>query len=311
MEFKHETVLLNETVDNLNINPNGIYVDGTLGGGGHSELICSKLSGDGLLIGIDQDEDALDFAKMRLRRFSNKIIFVNDNFSNIKDILDRLNIKKINGIVLDLGVSSYQLDEGERGFSYMQDAELDMRMDRKNMLTAKDVVNTYSEEELYKVIKLYGEEKWALRISKFIVEARNDKEIETTGELVEIIKKAIPSGARRNGPHPAKRTFQAIRIEVNNELDILEETVKDIAEVLETGGRISVITFHSLEDRIIKNVYKELSKGCICPPELPICQCNNEPIFKIITRKPIYPSDREIENNPRSRSAKLRVAERI
>lgn len=311
MEFKHETVLLNETVENLNIKPNGIYVDGTLGGGGHSQLICSKLSEEGLLIGIDQDEDALRFTKEKLKKFSNKLKFVNDNFSNIKDILDRLDIDKINGVVLDLGVSSYQLDKGERGFSYMQDAKLDMRMDRKSDLTAKDVVNTYSEEELNKIIKLYGEEKWASRIAKFIIQARENKEIETTGELVEIIKKAIPAGARRNGPHPAKRTFQAIRIEVNNELGILEKTVKDIAERLEAGGRISIITFHSLEDRIIKNVYKDLSKGCICPPELPICQCDNEPILKIITRKPIYPSDLEVENNPRSRSAKLRVAEKI
>ncbi|MCT4563794.1 MAG: 16S rRNA (cytosine(1402)-N(4))-methyltransferase RsmH [Maledivibacter sp.] len=311
MEFKHETVLLNETVENLNIKPDGIYVDGTLGGGGHSELICSKLDDNGLLIGIDQDEDALRFTKEKLKRFSNKLKLVNNNFSNIKGILDSLGIEKINGMIMDLGVSSYQLDKGERGFSYMQDAELDMRMDRKKDLTAKEVVNTYSEEELNKVIKLYGEEKWASRIAKFIIEARKDKDIETTGELVDIIKGAIPAGARRNGPHPAKRTFQAIRIEVNNELGILERTVKDISERLEKKGRISIITFHSLEDRIIKNVYRDLSKGCICPPELPICQCDNKPMLKVITRKPIYPSDMEVENNPRARSAKLRVAERI
>jgi 16S rRNA (cytosine1402-N4)-methyltransferase len=311
MEFKHETVLLNETVENLNIKPDGIYVDGTLGGGGHSELICSKLDDNGLLIGIDQDEDALRFTKEKLKRFSNKLKLVNNNFSNIKGILDSLGIEKINGMIMDLGVSSYQLDKGERGFSYMQDAELDMRMDRKKDLTAKEVVNTYPEEELNKVIKLYGEEKWASRITKFIIEARKDKDIETTGELVDIIKGAIPAGARRNGPHPAKRTFQAIRIEVNNELGILERTVKDISERLEKKGRISIITFHSLEDRIIKNVYRDLSKGCICPPELPICQCDNKPMLKVITRKPIYPSDMEVENNPRARSAKLRVAERI
>jgi 16S rRNA (cytosine1402-N4)-methyltransferase len=311
MEFKHETVLLNETVENLNIKPDGIYVDGTLGGGGHSELICSKLDDNGLLIGIDQDEDALRFTKEKLKRFSNKLKLVNNNFSNIKGILDSLGIEKINGMIMDLGVSSYQLDKGERGFSYMQDAELDMRMDRKKDLTAKEVVNTYPEEELNKVIKLYGEEKWASRITKFIIEARKDKDIETTGELVDIIKGAIPAGARRNGPHPAKRTFQAIRIEVNNELGILERTVKDISERLERKGRISMITFHSLEDRIIKNVYRDLSKGCICPPELPICQCDNKPMLKVITRKPIYPSDMEVENNPRARSAKLRVAERI
>lgn len=311
MEFKHETVLLNEAVENLNINPKGIYVDGTLGGGGHSELICSKLDEDGLLIGIDQDKDALEFAKERLRKHKNKLEFINDNFSNIKNILDKLNIEKINGVVLDLGVSSYQLDKGERGFSYMQDADLDMRMDRRKNLTAKGVVNSYTEDELFKVIKLYGEERWALRIAKFIVQERKQKEIETTGELVDIIKKAIPVGARRNGPHPAKRTFQAIRIEVNNELGILEETVNDIADVLKPQGRISIITFHSLEDRIIKNTYKELSKGCICPPEFPICKCDKKPKVKIITRKPIYPSDFEVNQNPRSRSAKLRIAEKI
>lgn len=311
MEFKHETVLLNEAVENLNINPKGIYVDGTLGGGGHSELICSKLDEDGLLIGIDQDKDALEFAKEKLRKHKNKLEFINDNFSNIKNILDKLNIEKINGVVLDLGVSSYQLDKGERGFSYMQDADLDMRMDRRKDLTAKGVVNSYSEDELFKVIKLYGEERWALRIAKFIVQERKEKEINTTGELVDIIKKAIPVGARRNGPHPAKRTFQAIRIEVNNELGILEETVNDIVDVLKPQGRISIITFHSLEDRIIKNAYKELSKGCICPPEFPICKCDKKPKVKIITRKPIYPSDIEVNQNPRSRSAKLRIAEKI
>lgn len=311
MEFNHETVLLNETIENLNIDPKGIYVDGTLGGGGHSSLICSKLSEEGLLIGVDQDVDAIEYAKKRLEKYSNRFMFTNNNFSNIKEILNELGINKINGIVLDLGVSSYQLDNRERGFSYMQDAELDMRMDRKRSLTAKEVVNTYSEKELQKIIKLYGEEKWASRIAKFIVQERENGEISTTGELVEVIKKAIPAGARRNGPHPAKRTFQAIRIEVNNELNILEKTVKDISDVLEPGGRICIITFHSLEDRIIKNVYKELGAGCICPPELPVCKCDNEPILKIITRKPIYPSDMETNNNPRARSAKLRVAEKI
>ncbi|SKC78866.1 16S rRNA (cytosine(1402)-N(4))-methyltransferase RsmH [Maledivibacter halophilus] len=311
MDFKHETVLLNEAVNNLNINPKGIYVDGTLGGGGHSELICSKLDEDGLLIGIDQDKEALEFSKKRLSKFSNKIEFVNDNFANIKNILGRLNIDKINGVVLDLGVSSYQLDEGERGFSYMKDAELDMRMDRRNELTAKHVVNNYSQDELFKIIKIYGEERWALRIAKLIVNQRKEKEIETTGELVDIIKKAIPASSRRTGPHPAKRTFQAIRIEVNNELGILENTVNDIADVLEIKGRMSIITFHSLEDRIIKNAYRELGKGCICPPEFPICKCDKKPSVKIITRKPIYPSDIEINKNPRARSAKLRVAEKI
>ncbi|WIF94759.1 16S rRNA (cytosine(1402)-N(4))-methyltransferase RsmH [Caminicella sporogenes] len=311
MDFKHITVLLKETIENLNIKPNGIYVDGTLGGGGHSELICSHLNNEGLLIAIDQDEDAITASRLKLKRFESNIKFVHDNFSNIKNILNSLGIDKINGIVLDLGVSSYQLDKGDRGFSYMHDAKLDMRMDKSKNFTAEDVVNTYSEEKLENIIRLYGEEKWASRIANFIVRERKKKKIERTGELVEIIKSAIPAKARRSGPHPAKRTFQAIRIEVNNELNILEDTIEDVVEFLEVGGRICIITFHSLEDRIIKNTFKKLSRGCICPPDFPICTCNNKSKLKIITKKPILPSEREIELNPRSRSAKLRVAERI
>lgn len=311
MGFKHVTVLLEETIKYLNIDPNGIYVDGTLGGGGHSELICSYLGKKGILIAIDQDEDALKASKIRLEKYSSNIKFVHNNFSNIKKVVSNLGIDKINGVVLDLGVSSYQLDNKDRGFSYMHDAELDMRMDKSKSFTAKDVVNTYSEKELEKIIRLYGEEKWASRIAKFIVKERKDKDIVTTGELVEVIKRAVPASARRSGPHPAKRTFQAIRIEVNNELNILEDTVKDIVEILDVGGRICIITFHSLEDRIIKNIFKELSVGCICPPEFPVCTCDKEAKLKVITRKPILPSNKEIDINPRARSAKLRVAERI
>lgn len=312
MEFKHTSVLLEETVDGLNIKEDGIYLDGTLGGGGHSELICSRLSDKGLLIGVDQDDDALNHAKDRLSKYSDRTAFVKSNFSDIKNVLKGLDIEKIDGVILDLGVSSYQLDNSERGFSYMQDAQLDMRMDRSRSLTARDVVNDYSYEELNKIIKVYGEDKWSSRIAKFIIEAREENPIETTHELVGIIEKAIPLKVRKklNG-HPAKRTFQAIRIEVNNELNILEETVKDITDVLNPGGRISIITFHSLEDRIIKFAYKELAKGCICPPQMPICTCNNEPKLKIITRKPLLPSEQELEENSRSRSAKLRVAQRV
>jgi len=311
MEFSHVTVLLKETVDGLAIKPDGIYVDGTLGGGGHSEIICQALSPDGLLIGIDQDEEALKAAKERLADYGDRTQFVHNNFSNIKDVVKELGLDGIDGMIMDLGVSSYQLDEAERGFSYMNPGKLDMRMDRTQEFSAYDVVNTYSSSELNRIIKDYGEERWAKRVVEFILDARSEKPIETTEELVTIIKKAIPAGARKDGPHPAKRTFQAIRIEVNNELGILTETVKNICSVLNPGGRISIITFHSLEDRIIKNAFRDLSKACVCPPELPVCMCNTVPLLKVITRKPILPSDKEIEVNPRARSAKLRVAERV
>ena len=311
MHYEHTTVLLSETIDYLNIRPDGIYIDGTLGGGGHASKICEKLDQNGLLIGIDQDETALKAAEQRLVPYSIKKTFIHDNFSNIKNIIEQLGIKGIDGIVLDLGVSSHQLDEASRGFSYMHDAVLDMRMNRTQGFSAENVVNEYEEDELYKIIREYGEEKWAKRIAGFIVKERSTKPIKTTGQLVEIIKKAIPAGARRDGPHPAKRTFQAIRIEVNNELGIIEQTIKDIAELLNDGGRLCIITFHSLEDRIVKKTFKELSISCKCPPGYPICMCNGQPILSIVTKKPIIPSDYELESNPRSRSAKLRAAERV
>ena len=310
MEFKHVSVLLNECIDNLNIKENGIYVDGTLGGGGHSLEILKKLSKDGLLIGIDQDEDALKAAKNRLQNFDN-VKYVHSNFYNVESVLNNLEIEKIDGILMDLGVSSYQLDTCERGFSYMQDAALDMRMNRENPLSAYNVVNEYEEEELFRIIKDYGEEKFAKRIARFIVENREKKPIETTLELVEIIKAAIPAKARREGPHPAKRTFQAIRIEVNSELSILNKTIEDAVNKLNKGGRVAIITFHSLEDRIVKLKFKELATACTCPKEFPICVCGGTAKVKIISRKAIEPSKEEVLENPRSRSAKLRVIEKL
>ena len=310
MEFKHISVLLNECIEALDIKEDGIYVDGTLGGAGHSSEIVKNLSEKGRLIGIDQDTDALKAAKEKLKAYSN-VTFVHSNFHNIYDILKGLDIEGVDGILMDLGVSSYQLDNGERGFSYMQDAPLDMRMNRENSLSAYEVVNSYSEEELFRVIKEYGEEKFAKRIANFIVNRRKEKNIESTLELVDIIKAAIPAKARREGPHPAKRTFQAIRIEVNRELDIIEKTIRDGVEKLNVGGRMAIITFHSLEDRIVKTVYKDLANPCTCPSSFPICVCNKKPSVKLITRKPIEASEEELEYNPRSRSAKLRVVEKI
>lgn len=309
MSFSHVSVLLKECIDGLKVKPNGVYVDGTLGGGGHSFQILQLLD-SGKLIGIDQDTDALNAAHARLKIFEEKFVPVHSNFSKIVQVLDDLNIEKFDGMLMDLGVSSYQLDEAERGFSYMNDGLLDMRMNQEDTKTAYVVVNTYSERELTDVISNYGEENWANRIAKFIIADRAIKPIETTFELVETIKKAIPAGARKDGPHPAKRTFQAIRIEVNNELKIIEQTIFDAVGRLNKGGRIAVITFHSLEDRIVKNAYKTLAQGCVCPPEFPICICNEKPKVKIITKKPILPSDEEIEANPRARSAKLRVVEK-
>ena len=310
MEFKHISVLLNECIDGLNIKEDGIYVDCTLGGAGHSSHILKHLSKDGLLIGIDQDNDALRAAKEKLRDYSN-VKFVHNNFYNIDSILTSLNIPKVDGILMDLGVSSYQLDEGERGFSYMKDAPLDMRMDRDREFSAYEVVNTYSEEDIYRIIRDYGEEKFAKKIAKFIVDKRADKPIETTLELVDIIKAAIPAKARREGPHPAKRTFQAIRIEVNGELAILNKAIEDGVEHLNKGGRMAIITFHSLEDRIVKLKYRELANPCTCPKEFPVCICGKKPLVKIISRKAIEPSKEEIEQNPRSRSAKLRILEKL
>ena len=310
MEFNHVSVLLNECLEGLNIKENGIYVDGTLGGAGHSSEILKRLSKEGRLIGIDQDTDALKAAKERLKDYSN-VTFVHSNFSNIENVLNNLNIDGVDGILMDLGVSSYQLDEGERGFSYMKDAPLDMRMNRENDFSAYNVVNEYSEEDLYRIIRDYGEEKFAKRIASFIVENRQEKNIETTLELVEIIKNAIPAKARREGPHPAKRTFQAIRIEVNSELSILNKTIEDGVEKLNKGGRMAIITFHSLEDRIVKNKFRDLAASCRCPKEFPVCVCGEKAKVKIISRKAIEPTKEEVEINPRSRSAKLRVIEKL
>ena len=310
MEFNHISVLLNECIEGLNIKENGIYVDGTLGGGGHSSHIAAKLT-TGRLIGIDQDTDAIQAASKRLEPYKNVFTAVHSNFYNVREVLDNLGIEKADGFLLDLGVSSYQLDEADRGFSYMHDAPLDMRMNRENECSAWNVVNEKSEKELNDIIFKYGEEKWAKRIAQFIVQERAIKPIETTYELVEVIKKAVPKGARRDGPHPAKRTFQAIRIEVNGELAILDKTVDDMVASLNPGGRLCIITFHSLEDRIIKNAMKRHENPCVCPPEFPVCVCGKKPDGKVITRKPILPSDEELELNPRSRSAKLRILERI
>lgn len=310
MEFNHVSVLLDECIENLNIKEDGVYVDCTMGGAGHSKEIVKRLSDKGLFIGFDQDKNAIATAKERLSEYSDRVKFVHSNFENIKEELEKLGIDKIDGVLADLGVSSHQLDEADRGFSYMHDAPLDMRMDIRQSFSAYDVVNTYSEEDLARIIRDYGEDNWAKRIAKFIVEERQNKPIENTGELVEVIKKAIPKKARIDGPHPAKRTFQAIRIEVNNELGVINKMIRDAVSMMNKGGRVCIITFHSLEDRIVKNEFKELSLSCICPPALPICQCDKVSEVKVITRKPILPSDEEIEMNPRARSAKLRVAEK-
>ena len=310
MEFHHISVLLNECIDNLNIKPDGIYVDGTMGGGGHSLEIAKRLT-TGRLICIDQDPNAHEAAGKRLAEYKDRITFVRDNFGNIKSILDSLGIEKIDGMLLDIGVSSHQLDEAERGFSYQQDAPLDMRMNPDRPFSAYDVVNGYDEDELDRVIFTCGEERWARRIAQFIVKERENKPIETTGELVDIIKKAVPKGARKDGPHPAKRTFQAIRIEVNGELEVLQRAIDDVAARLAVGGRLCIITFHSLEDRIVKEAFRKQENPCICPPQFPVCVCGKKPLGRVITRKPILPSKEELEENPRSRSAKLRVLEGV
>lgn len=310
MEFQHVSVLLEETVTAVLTDPDGIYVDCTLGGAGHSHALGERLSEKGLLIGFDQDEVALEVAKKRLSDLPCRVMTIPSNFRYLKKELAERGIDAVDGIIFDLGVSSYQLDTAERGFSYMNDGPLDMRMDRHNPLSAEVVVNDYAAEELVRIIREYGEERWAKRIVEFIVDARQEERITTTGQLVSIIKKAIPAKARQDGPHPAKRTFQAIRIEVNQELSILHDTFVDAAEILTPGGRMGVITFHSLEDRITKQTFKELSTGCICPPELPVCVCHHVATVKA-RNKAIEPSVEEIERNPRSRSAKLRVAEKL
>jgi len=306
VEFNHTTVLLNETVDNINVKKDGIYADLTLGGGGHSALILEK---GGNVIGIDRDITAIENARERFK--GEKFTAVHSNFSDIKEIAKSLGIEKFDGIIADLGVSSPQLDDAERGFSYMQDAPLDMRMDRREKLTAREVVNTYSSEELFRVISTYGEERWASRIVNFIIEERKKASIETTFQLVDIIKAAIPLSARKDGPHPAKRTFQAIRIEVNGELKILENTIRDSVELLKKGGRMGIITFHSLEDRIVKTTFASLEKGCTCPKDFPMCVCGNRPTVKTVSRKPLIPTEKEINENPRARSSKLRTVEKI
>ncbi len=309
MEFSHYSVLLKESVDALNVKSNGIYVDGTMGGGGHSNEILSR--GAGKLIGIDQDKDAVEASVKRLAGYGDRLITVNRNFSEIRDILKSLNIGSIDGAVLDLGVSSYQLDNAERGFSYMHDAPLDMRMNRDAELSAYEVINEYAESELSRIFFEYGEEKWSKRIARFIIEKRNKESIKTTGELVDIIKAAIPQKARLEGGHPAKRVFQAVRIEVNGELKILDKAIRDFVDSLNTGGVISIITFHSLEDRIVKKVFAELAQGCICPKNFPVCVCGNKPVIKRINTKPILPSEQELDENSRSKSAKLRCAMKL
>ncbi len=308
MEFKHVSVLLEECLEGLNIREDGIYVDCTLGGAGHTGEILKQLK-NGKLIGIDQDQDALKNAREKLKDYP-QVTLVHDNFEHLKVILERLAPEGVDGILMDLGVSSYQLDQGERGFSYMQDAPLDMRMNREDELSAYDIINTYDEVSLTRIIRDYGEENWAKRIAEFIVKRRESGPIETTLELVDIIKRAIPAKARRDGPHPAKRTFQAIRIEVNRELAIIRQTILDAVDGLKPEGRLAIITFHSLEDRIVKNAYRELLNPCDCPKSMP-CICGKKPTVKVLTKKPILPSEEEINVNPRSRSAKLRVLEKI
>ena len=310
MNFKHQSVLLDETIENLNIQPEGIYVDGTLGGGGHAFHVCSRLNEKGRFIGIDQDAAAIEAAGKRLSPFEDKVTIVRSNYSDMKQVLTDLGISRVNGIVLDLGVSSYQLDTVERGFTYRENAPLDMRMDQRQEKTARDIVNGYSEMELYGIIRDYGEDKFAKNIAKHIVRAREEKPIETTDELTEVIKAAIPMKFRVVGGHPAKRTFQAIRIELNHELDVLKNHLNEMVELLDTNGRICIISFHSLEDRIVKNIFRKCENPCECPPSFPTCVCGKKSLGKVITRKPILPSEEELEVNPRSKSAKLRVFER-
>lgn len=311
MTFSHTSVLLYETVDSLNIRPDGIYVDGTLGGGGHASLVLSRLGEQGRLIGLDQDADAIAAAGERLKEYGDRVTVIRTNYENIKDALASQGISGADGIYLDLGVSSYQLDTADRGFTYRKDdAPLDMRMDQRNTQTAKDIVNGYSEMELYRIIRDYGEDRFAKNIAKHIVKARQEKEIETAGELTEIIKASIPAKVRATGGHPSKRTFQAIRIELNRELQVLEQSIDTMIDLLNPGGRLSIITFHSLEDRIVKNKFRENENPCICPPEFPVCMCGRKSKGRVVTRKPVLPSEEELAANKRSKSAKLRVFEK-
>jgi 16S rRNA (cytosine1402-N4)-methyltransferase len=311
MEFKHKSVLLEETIDGLRVKPDGIYVDGTLGGAGHACEVCKQLSAKGRFIGIDQDQDAIIAASERLSTFGEKVTIIRSNYCYMVPELKSRNIQKVNGILLDLGVSSYQLDNEERGFTYRVDAPLDMRMDRRQSQTAADIVNGYEEKELYRIIRDYGEDKFAKNIARHIVQAREKSPIETTGQLTEIIRGAIPMKMQITGGHPAKRTFQAIRIELNRELEVLRESLGDMIDFLDDGGRLCVITFHSLEDRIVKTIFRQNENPCTCPPDFPVCICGKESKGKVITRKPILPGSVEMEENPRSKSAKLRIFERI
>ena len=311
IKFSHVSVLLRECIEQLNIKPDGIYVDCTAGGGGHSLEIVKRLTDGGRLIAIDRDEDALRAAGARLAGYADRVTFVHSNYAALQSVLADLGISQVDGVLADLGVSSYQLDTAERGFSYMQDAPLDMRMDREQPLRAYDVVNTYSEEELRRILFDYGEEKFARNIAANIVKKRNERPIETTLELAELVKASMPKAAREGGHHPAKRTFQAIRIEVNGELEVLQRAIDDVAARLAVGGRLCIITFHSLEDRIVKEAFRKQENPCICPPQFPVCVCGKKPLGRVITRKPILPSKEELEENPRSRSAKLRVLEGV
>ena len=310
MEFSHKSVLLNETIDALQIKPDGIYVDGTLGGGGHSYEICKRLSDKGRLIGIDQDAAAIEAAPERLGEFKDRVTIIRSNYCEMKRQLNSIGVTAVDGIILDLGVSSYQLDTAERGFTYREDVPLDMRMDQRQARTAKDIVNDYSEMELYRIIRDYGEDKFAKNIAKHIVQARQEKPLETTGELIQAIKAAIPMKVRAVGGHPAKKTFQAIRIELNNELGVLKDSLDDMVDLLNDKGRLCIITFHSLDDRIVKNHFRTSENPCICPKEFPVCVCGRISKGKVITRKPILPGEEELEENSRSKSAKLRVFER-
>lgn len=309
-EFKHISIMPDEVIEYLNIKPDGIYVDGTLGGGGHAFLVAGRLSGQGRLIGIDQDGDAIRAAGERLADYRDRVEIVRDNYSSMRKILEDRSIDRVDGILLDLGVSSWQLDQGQRGFSYREDAPLDMRMDQRQDLTAADIVNDYSETDLFHVIRNYGEDPFAKNIAKHIVRARAEKPVETTGQLADIIKAAIPAKVRKGGGHPAKRTFQALRIEVNQELEVLKSSLEDMVDLLNDGGRICVITFHSLEDRIVKKTFRACENPCICPPEFPVCTCGKVSKGRVLTRKPILPDPNELEENSRARSAKLRVFER-
>lgn len=311
MEFRHTSVLLKETIEALNIMPGGVYLDGTLGGGGHAFEVCKKLNDNGRLYGIDQDADAIIAAGKRLEEFGKKAVIIRDNYCNAREVLREQGVDKVDGIVLDLGVSSYQLDTVERGFTYKYDTPLDMRMDQRQMLTARDIVNEYDEKTLYRVIRDYGEDSFAKNIAKHIVQARQHKPIETTFELNEVIKAAIPAKMRAVGGHPSKRAFQAIRIECNHELEVLKDTLGDLVHLLNPQGRLCIITFHSLEDRIVKSFFKEMEHPCTCPPEFPVCICGKLPSGRVVTRKPVLPSQDELEVNSRSKSAKLRVFERI